>query len=99
METREQKIERLKTKIELLTNDLNIIDCVMDNMIINCLKYIQTYIQTNITVSNKIPVFTEINERTYNTNFALGELLSLKTGMARKKEELEQQLKELEQCK
>lgn len=96
METKEQKINMLKIKIELLKDDLNTIDCVMDNMIENCLKYVQVSIQTNITVNNKISVFNEINKTTHHTNFALGELLSMKTGVARKKEELEQEIKELE---
>lgn len=67
-----------KEEKEQLKEDIEVIECAIDNMVTNCLKYTQTYTNLNITVSNKKSVFNEIYKTMQNTNFAIGELLSLK---------------------
>ena len=62
-------------KTEQLKEDMAVIECAIDNMVINCLKYIQTYINFNIC---NISAFNEIYKTMQNTNFAIGEMLSLK---------------------
>lgn len=67
-----------KEEKEQLKEDITIIECVIDNMVTNCLKYTSTYTKLNITVLNKISIFNEIYKTMQNTNFAIGEIISLK---------------------
>lgn len=80
-----------KDEKEQTKEDITIIECAIDNMITNCLKYTKTYTVLNICVSNKISVFNEIYKTMQNTNFAIAELLSLKYRIEGKLQEGEQQ--------
>lgn len=63
---------------EQIKEDITIIECAIDNMVINCLKYTREYTTSNLCVSNKKEVFNELYKTMQNTNFAIGEMLSLK---------------------
>lgn len=63
---------------EQIKEDIRILECAIDNMVTNWLKYTREYTNLNLCVSNKISVFNELYKTMQNTNFAIGELLSLK---------------------
>lgn len=63
---------------EQIKEDITIIECAIDNMVTNCLKYTREYTNSNLCFSNKKSVFNELYKTMQNTNFAIGEMLSLK---------------------
>ena len=80
-----------KEEKEQIKEDITIIECAIDNMVTNCLRYTRTYTELNLCVPNKKSVFNEIYKTMQNTNFAIGELLSLKYRIEGKLQEGEQQ--------